>query len=182
MHLPPPGFVGWFVSPLTLVADFWNGITNIRHGQLLIGQGQNRLTENICIVIAIDTAAAETLKKWDGGRASQGGNEGMFGVRGKYWCKSVQFGAFWRHQVIKSPTENRRFSVPLIKVGRNSSSLPYVGSAAHVLISPPDLALWQIRATTNISSCVVPGAQPSLLGHGGSWHFQKFKSLGHRVG
>ena len=43
----------------------------------------------------------------------------------KYRCRSVPFGAFGGHQVIKSGTENRRFSVPLLKVGRNSPSLPY---------------------------------------------------------
>jgi len=37
----------------------------------------------------------------------------------------VQFGAFCGYQVIKSGTENRRFSVPLLKVGRNLPSLLY---------------------------------------------------------
>ena len=46
------------------------------------------------------------------------------GKFGKYMCKSVQFGSFWGHQVIKSGTKNRRFSVPLLKVGRNLPSLP----------------------------------------------------------
>ena len=44
---------------------------------------------------------------------------------GKYRCKSVQFGALWGHQVMKSETANRRFSAPLLKVGRNLPSLPY---------------------------------------------------------
>jgi len=47
-------------------------------------------------------------------------------------CKSVQFGAFWGHQVIKSGMENKGFSVPILKVGRNSPSLPYIGYAAPV--------------------------------------------------
>jgi len=50
---------------------------------------------------------------------------GSLGVlpRKFFWkcsCKSVQVGAFWGHQVIKSWTENRCFSVP-----RNLPSVPY---------------------------------------------------------
>jgi len=43
------------------------------------------------------------------------GGPGVLYTPGNFWkcrCKSVQFGAFWGHQVIKSGTENRRFSVP----------------------------------------------------------------------
>jgi len=43
----------------------------------------------------------------------------------KYRCKSVQFGALWGHQVIKSGTENIHISAPLVKVGRNLPFLPY---------------------------------------------------------
>jgi len=43
----------------------------------------------------------------------------------KYKCISVQFGAFLGHQVIKSGTENRCFTIPLLKVGWNSPFLPY---------------------------------------------------------
>jgi len=46
------------------------------------------------------------------------------GNLGKYRCKSVQLDAFWGHQIIKSGTEIRRFSAPLLKVGRNSLCLP----------------------------------------------------------
>jgi len=59
-------------------------------------------------------AAAGALKKWDGGRSSRGRSLGRglnqkpkTGEGLKYRCKSVQFGAFWGHQVIKSGTENR---------------------------------------------------------------------------
>ena len=84
-------------------------------------------------------AAAEAMKKWDSGRSLRGinlwrgltplqfcGSGGVTpGNLWKYRCKSVQLGAFLGHQVIKSGTENRRFSVPLLKVGRNLPSLPY---------------------------------------------------------
>jgi len=88
--------------------------------------------------LVLHAAAAEAMKKWD--RAHSTGinlwrgltPSPVFGVRvlppgnfRKYWCKYVQFGAFWGHQVIKCGTENRRFSVPLLKVGRNLPSLPY---------------------------------------------------------
>ena len=43
----------------------------------------------------------------------------------KYRCKSVQFGACCGHLVIKSGTENWRFSIPLLKVGWNLPSLAY---------------------------------------------------------
>jgi len=59
----------------------------------------------------------EAVKKWDGERSLRGGvREGLpsVGVRGntgnfflKYRCKSVRFGAFWGHQVMKSGMENR---------------------------------------------------------------------------
>jgi len=90
-------------------------------------------------MVECDPAAAQALKKWDGGRCRGGGGESgrvlnpspVLGVRmlppeifWKYRCKSVQFDAFWGHQVIKSGTKNGRFSVPLLKVGWNLPSPP----------------------------------------------------------
>jgi len=70
-----------------------------------------------------------------GGRWGEESGRGfpVLGVRGvnsgkffwKYRCKSVQFGAFWGHQVMESGTENTCFSAPFLKVGRNLLSLPY---------------------------------------------------------
>ena len=79
----------------------------------------------------LHSAAAEALKKWDGGSSRRVRVWGSW-VRGyyprevfwKYRCKSVQFGAFRGHQVIKSETIFRP-TVPLLKVGRKSPSLPY---------------------------------------------------------
>jgi len=68
-------------------------------------------------------AAMVAVKKWDGGRSLRAGVwDGLpsFEDPGcypreffwKYRCKSVLFGAFWGHQVMKSGKENTRFPAP----------------------------------------------------------------------
>ena len=84
-----------------------------------------RLSNHVMYLIlyhCMMSSAAEALKKWDGERSFRGGiwNLRSFvgplrGVASRKLlkiCKSVQFGAFWAHQVVNSGTENRRFSVP----------------------------------------------------------------------
>jgi len=46
----------------------------------------------------------------------------------------MRFGAFWEHQVIKSWTENRHFSAPLLKVGRDLPSLSNRSAAPAYLL------------------------------------------------
>ena len=63
----------------------------------------------------------------------------------KYRCKSVQFGALWGHQVIKSGTENRGI------LGRNLPSLQ-----------------WRIQLWADRAAAPPPLTQTYRAGHGGA--------------